>query len=223
MPDKQLTTKGERTRRHIWEVAMKLFARDGYEATTLRGIAAEAECSLGLAYRYFAAKDEFVLMLYEEMGAATAAEIEGLRGGRLAERFQTIMRSRLEGTAGYREALGALFGAAMSPRGSAGLLGAEAEGVRRRTRDAFQQLVSEAKDAPGGPWVQPMVSLLYSVHFGLILFWLYDHTEGQRATFELLELLSVGLKLLPKMLVLPGAAGALRRAAAILDEVLVGT
>ena len=58
-----LTPKGERTREHLLDTALRLFTSAGYEATTMRDIAAAAECSLGLAYRYFASKEEFVLAL----------------------------------------------------------------------------------------------------------------------------------------------------------------
>ena len=35
-----LTPKGERTREHLLDTALRLFTTTGYEATTIRGIAA---------------------------------------------------------------------------------------------------------------------------------------------------------------------------------------
>ena len=59
--------KSEQTREHILETALDLFAEKGYAETTMRDIAGAADCSLGLAYRYFARKEEFILALYERM------------------------------------------------------------------------------------------------------------------------------------------------------------
>ena len=76
-----LTAKGERTREHLLDTALRLFTTEGYEATTMREIAAAAECSLGLAYRYFASKDEFVLALYVRMEREFMAFAETLPSG----------------------------------------------------------------------------------------------------------------------------------------------
>lgn len=42
------------------EVALRLFALKGYEATSIRAIAQEAGISLGLLYNYFKSKDELL-------------------------------------------------------------------------------------------------------------------------------------------------------------------
>jgi AcrR family transcriptional regulator len=66
-----LTPKAVQTRLHILDTALELFATQGYDATTMREIAAAADCSLGLAYRYFASKEEMVLALYGRMALDT--------------------------------------------------------------------------------------------------------------------------------------------------------
>jgi AcrR family transcriptional regulator len=47
-----------RTREAIVSAALKLFARDGYEGTTVAGIAAAADVSERTVYTYFAAKED---------------------------------------------------------------------------------------------------------------------------------------------------------------------
>ena len=75
------TGKAQRTREHILETALELFARKGYAETTMRDIAAEADCSLGLAYRYFARKEEMVLALYERLATELEEEVAALPPG----------------------------------------------------------------------------------------------------------------------------------------------
>ena len=65
------------------EAALVLFADRGYEATTMRDVAREAGASLGLAYRYFASKEEFALALYMRLAEESEEWArDGLAGGR---------------------------------------------------------------------------------------------------------------------------------------------
>ena len=65
--DGRRTRKGELARQRILESALRLFVSRGYEETTMREIAAEAGYSPGLTYRYFARKEELVLVLYQNL------------------------------------------------------------------------------------------------------------------------------------------------------------
>jgi len=76
--------KAQRTREHILETALALFASKGYLETTMRDIAAASDCSLGLAYRYFVRKEEMVLALYERCTAELEEEVTTLPPGPLA-------------------------------------------------------------------------------------------------------------------------------------------
>ena len=78
-----LTLKARRTRERILEAALELFADRGYETTTMRDVAREAGASLGLAYRYFASKEEFALALYMRLAEESEEWArDGLAGGR---------------------------------------------------------------------------------------------------------------------------------------------
>src|ERR1041385_7980581 len=92
----QLTVKAEQTRQRIFDTAVRLFIEKGYEETTMRDIATAAECSLGLAYRYFASKEDFVIGLYRRNAALSEERVQNLTGGTLAQRFYEITRGMLE-------------------------------------------------------------------------------------------------------------------------------
>src|SRR5215216_3523295 len=107
----QLTPKGERTREHILDTALGLFIEQGYDATTMREIAAAAECSLGLTYRYFARKEDLVLALYQRTADDQEAYVQSLPPAPIADRFALAMHAKIAQIAPYRDAFGALFGA----------------------------------------------------------------------------------------------------------------
>ena len=222
MTDSILTPKAERTRQHILDTALDLFVTNGYDSTTMRDIAAAADCSLGLAYRYFDSKEALVLMLYQRMSAETVTQIEQLPAAPLADRFYLIMTNRLRQATPYRGALGALFGTAMNPDSGAGLLGATAAETREEARRAFIDLVSGAKDAPKTVQAEHLGTLLYSLHFALILFWLYDRSPGQRITGDLLDFVSDMLGMARPVLILSFVAKGLARLAGIMEAVFVG-
>src|SRR3954467_15966907 len=109
----QLTPKGERTREHILDTALSLFIEQGYDATTMREIASAADCSLGLTYRYFARKEDLVLALYQRTAAEQETYMQALPAAQIADRFAQVMQAKIAQLAPYRDAFGALFGAAL--------------------------------------------------------------------------------------------------------------
>ncbi len=220
--DSKLTPKAEQTRQHIQDIALDFFSTKGYTATTMREIAAAAGCSLGLTYRYFGSKEALVLSLYERLAADTLAGIDQLAPGTLADRFGGLMRQRLPQMVPYRDVLGALFGAAMNPAARTGILGDSASQTRADTRQAFLRLVNGSGDAPKAAQAEALVTLLVSLHFGIILFWLVDHSPDQQKTFELLDYCCNSLAMLRKTMILPPVARQMLLLAQIIEPVFFG-
>src|ERR671921_1649309 len=111
-----LTPKARRTRERILEAALELFAEKGYEATTMRDVAREAGASVGLAYRYFASKEEFALALYMRLAEESEEWAkDGLAGGTVAERFEAAMLAKLDQVSPHRGPLAALLARALDP------------------------------------------------------------------------------------------------------------
>jgi AcrR family transcriptional regulator len=217
-----LTPKGERTREHLLDTALRLFTAEGYEATTMRDIAAAADCSLGLAYRYFASKEEFVLALYARMEQEFASYIETLPPAPLAQRFGQTMRAKLDHLAPYREVFGTLAGATLNPRSNVAVLGDTTAEVRQRVSAMFLAVVRGATDAPREPVARDLAIALYGAHLALILFWLYDRTPNQRATDELLALAGDALRIVRRLLRLPPLARMLARLVRIIRPMFEG-
>lgn len=212
-------TKGERTREHILDTALRLFTEQGYEATTMRAIAAAAETSLGLTYRYFAGKEELVLALYQRLSEQMLAQAAELPRATLARRFEAAMQQKLALLSPYRDALGSLFSAALNPGSSVAVLGESSAEFRRHGLQIFYFVVSGASDAPRERQARQLATLLYTAYLALVLFWLNDRTPGYSATNDLISLSRQALALGRPVLGLPPVAKLLARLARTIGTV----
>jgi len=215
----QLTPKGERTREHILDTALSLFIEHGYDATTMREIAAAADCSLGLTYRYFARKEDLVLALYRRTADAQEAYVRSLPPAPIADRFVQAMQSKIAQIAPYRDAFGALFGAALTPNSGVAVLGDQTLGIRERVGRAFYDLVLGSTDAPRERQARQLATVLYALHLALLLFWLHDRSPEQRATADLIKLARDTLALVRPVLRMPPVSKALARLARSIEPV----
>ena len=211
----KVSAKSERTREHILETALGLFAEKGYAETTMRDIAAAADCSLGLAYRYFARKEELILALYERLTDEFEEQVRALPAGPLARRFAGAMGTHLDRLGAHRETMGALFAAGLAPDSDVAVLGENVAGVRSRTWHVFEKVVSEASDAPKRGQSEQMTTLLYASHLLFVLFWLQDRSVGQAKTRELLGFAQEMLGRLRPVLGLPLVSKPLAKLAGI--------
>ncbi|HLW02930.1 MAG TPA: TetR/AcrR family transcriptional regulator [Ktedonobacterales bacterium] len=216
----KLTPKALLTRQRILDTALHLFAERGYEGTSMRDIAAAAGCSLGLAYRYFASKEDMVLELYLWLVAQLEEQVRLLPAASTADRFQSLMRGLLAVMEPHRLTLVALSGAALNPLSRAGVFGAEGAEVRRRARAAYLTLVAQANDAPRAAQADALATILYGVQLALVLFWLQDLSSQTRKTNELLGFVHDLFERLRPLLRLPWTAQALARLVEIIGPML---
>src|SRR5260221_11668251 len=102
------TPQGLETRKRLFDTAIGLMGKRGYDATTLRDVAAEAGVSPTLLYRYFPSKQSVVLALYDELSARYAAAAAKMPRGRWRDRFLFALRTSLEVLKPHRRTLSAL-------------------------------------------------------------------------------------------------------------------
>ena len=222
-PRQKLTPKAQRTRERILGAALKLFAEKGFEATTMRDVAREAGTSLGLAYRYYASKEEFALELYLRLAdEAQEWARRNLPGGTIAERFERAMLAKLDQVEPHRGPLAALLVKALDPNSPASALGEGTAEVRERMGSVFQEVARGAKDAPGERQAHELGAVLYGLHLAILLYWFHDRTPDGRATRELVGSARDAIRFLSPALKLPPAARVLSRLANALGAVGVG-
>src|SRR5208337_2521843 len=75
---KKPTSKGEETRERVLDVALALFKKKGYDATTMREIAAKTGLATGAAYRHFPSKVAIVMAYYERTFEGLRPKVEWL-------------------------------------------------------------------------------------------------------------------------------------------------
>jgi AcrR family transcriptional regulator len=197
------TTKAEATRTRILDAALEMFRRQGFESTTMRGIAAEAGVSLGSAYYYFESKGDLVMAFYER---AMEAMIPGMEDALASSdsfegRVAAIMEVKFQYFRPSRAFLGALFRHAADPQNRLSPFSEATRSIRERDQMYFARAMS----AQSGGLKMPkdlavhLPKMLWLYQMGLILYWLYDRSPHQRRTQRLatasLSLIVSGLSL----------------------------
>lgn len=83
------------TRARLLDAALALFTEQGFEATTVRQIAARAEVSVGSVFVHFPSKAELLLELARGLVARTARHLEKAFPveGRFAQRLEAFLRT----------------------------------------------------------------------------------------------------------------------------------
>ena len=185
------TKKAEATRARIVDVALDLFRRQGFEQTTMRGIAAEAGVSLGSAYYYFESKEDLVMAFYGRAIEAMTPRMEAALAG--ADSFEgrigAIMNVKFEYFRPNRSFLGALFRHAADPQNRLSPFSEATRQIRERDQVYFARAI----EAKSGEVRVPedlapyLPQLLWLYQMGLILYWIYDRSPHQRRTKQLLE------------------------------------
>jgi AcrR family transcriptional regulator len=190
----QMTTsskKAEATCARILDVALDLFRRQGFEQTTMRGIAAEAGVSLGSAYYYFESKEDLVMAFYDRAIEAMTPRMEAALAGAdsFEGRIAAIMKVKFEYFRPNRSFLGALFRHAADPQNRLSPFSEATQQIRERDQVYFARAI----EAKSGEVRVPedlalyLPQMLWLCQMGLILYWIYDRSPDQRRTQQLLQ------------------------------------
>lgn len=181
------TAQGAETRDRLYATAMRLITRRGYEATTLREIAKEANVSVGLLYRYFPSKQAVILAFYDELSADFARQAAAMQPGRWRDRFVFALTTSLHVLKPHRVVLRALVPVLVGDPDD-GVFSERTAFSRQRVQPVFERAVVGATDAPKQPLGAALGRLLYLVHMSVLLWWLFDKSPRQRATSALVGL-----------------------------------
>ncbi|MDP3152109.1 MAG: helix-turn-helix domain-containing protein [Archangium sp.] len=114
----------EATRQTLLEAAVRLFARQGYSATSIRALASEAGVALGLLYHYFPSKEAVLEALLADGMADVEVTFEAARQGVTAADFvRALLWSAGERLKAHRSAWQVSYGLRHQPQVVEGLAG----------------------------------------------------------------------------------------------------
>jgi AcrR family transcriptional regulator len=194
--------KSEVTRARILDAALDLFQRHGFEETTMRGIAAAAGLSLGSAYYYFQSKEDLVMAFYERAIDAMTPRMEAALSGanHFEGKVEALLAVKFEYFQPNRTFLGALLRHSADPQNRLSPFSEATRHIRERDQAYFARMIDESRDVRVPTELAPhLPKLLWLYQMGLILYWIYDRSPGQRQTRMLrkksLALLVSGLKI----------------------------
>jgi AcrR family transcriptional regulator len=194
------TSQGQEMRERLYETAIRLISKHGYESTTLRTVAESTGVSAGLLYKYFPNKRAVVVELYDRLSAEFVSRVADTKSGKWRDRFIFALKTSIDVLGPHRSTLAALIPVLVADPNE-GVFAESAASSRLRVEKIFHDAVSGASDAPAPKVATALGRLLYLLHLSVILWWLIDRSPKQRATQGLIALLQR---------ILPSAALALR-------------
>lgn len=186
--EKPAGSKSEETRARILQAALRTFRERGFERATMREIASEASVAVGAAYYYFDSKEAIVMAFYDQSQRKMSADIQAIldKANTLEDRLRGIITEKFDHFAPNRRLLGALSAHA-DPEHPLSPFSRETASIREQDIGFFERAVDESKVKLPANIRPHLPHLLWLYQMGLILFWVYDRSEGQSKTKYLFD------------------------------------
>ncbi|MFE4821214.1 TetR/AcrR family transcriptional regulator [Streptomyces sp. NPDC056704] len=181
--------KSEQTRALILETALRLFQERGYDKTTMRAIAQEAGVSVGNAYYYFAGKEHLIQGFYDRIGAEHQAAIRPVleREKDLEARIAGVLKAWLDVAEPYHEFAAQFFKNAADPESPLSPFSPESAGPREESIAIHREVLAGSKAKVPEELRDVLPELMWLSQMGLVLYWVFDRTEGRERSYRLAE------------------------------------
>src|SRR5262244_1845122 len=199
-PPGRRAQKKQKIRENIVKAALGLFQTKGFDATTTKAIARKAGIAEGTVFNYFKSKDEIALYFFEEevdQAMTSVRDNPRLRKAPLEEKLFALVHSQLDLLAPYERFIGTALIHALKPHSPLGPFSHRAMELRHRYLRFVQELIEESIPGKQNPlgFLAPEVFWIY--YLGMLLYWLYDTSEGKQNTLAFLDRsLNLGVSML---------------------------
>jgi AcrR family transcriptional regulator len=183
-------SKSEQTRALILETAMRLFQERGYDRTTMRAIATEAGVSVGNAYYYFAGKEHLIQGFYDRIAAEHQLAVREVlaREKDLEARLAGVLKVWLDIAVPYHEFAVQFFKNAADPDSPLSPFSPESGPARREAIGVHRRVLAGATRTKVPDELRDILpELLWLAQMGLVLYWIFDRTEGRERSYRLAE------------------------------------
>lgn len=177
----------EETRQTVLDTALRMFRERGFDATTIRDVASEAGLSLGAAYYYFKSKDAIVGAYYDYLQDAHAdkAREAFAASSDLRTRLRAAFHSKIDLVQQDRRLLRALFRYGGEPDHPLSWFGPATAEQRRLSVQIFADALEGERFPDDMRGAAPV--LLWTLHMGILLYFLFDDSPDQRRTRRLID------------------------------------
>ncbi|MFD1662015.1 TetR family transcriptional regulator [Streptomyces caeni] len=168
---------------------MRLFRERGYDRTTMRAIAQEAGVSVGNAYYYFAGKEHLIQGFYDRIAAEHRAAVREVldRETDLTARLTGVLKAWLDVATPYHEFAVQFFKNAADPDSPLSPFSAESEHARAEAIDVHREVLAGSGARVPEELRDVLPELMWLSQMGLVLYWIFDRTEGRERSYRLAE------------------------------------
>lgn len=181
--------KSDQTKQKLYETALQLFLKDGFDRTTMRAIASATGVAPGGIYYYFESKEAVIQEYYNnshedhelQLGDFLAQESD------FEARLRGVLKSKIEVALPYRNVARALYRVAANPESPSSPFSEASKELRLKSLHLFEEVVAGSK-TKFSPEVRKLLpKYLWLFQMGVILFWIYDESKDSKKTFELID------------------------------------
>ncbi|WP_200824063.1 TetR/AcrR family transcriptional regulator [Nonomuraea solani] len=199
----------ESTREVIVETALRLFRERGFDATTMRAIAAEAGVSVGNAYYYFEGKEALIQAYYDRAQAEHEAACREFLATEesFAARLSGVLREWVRVSEPYHEFAVKFFKHAAEPTNPLSPFSEQSSPAREASIDIYRQVVEGSRDRMNAELREELPELLWLLSMGMVLFWVHDTSPGCQRTYRLIDVTVPLVDRLVGLSHLPGLRG----------------
>jgi AcrR family transcriptional regulator len=177
----------EETRQQILDTALVMFREKGFEETTIREIAKRTGLSLGSAYYYFNSKEAIVAAYYDltQEQHRLRARAAFAKSRALKERLRAAYHTKIDVMEGDQRVLRALFRFGGDPDHPLSWFGPATREQRRLSVEVFEEAIAEERLPDDVQAAAP--TLLWTLHMGVLLYFVYDTSPAHRKTRALID------------------------------------
>ncbi len=177
--------KSEITKAYIYEGAIKLFTKQGFDKTTMRDLASSLDMSLGNIYYHFKNKDDILIhyfrILQDETvsGVTDSLESKLSKQNKIKKIIQTNMDLLKKNSSITKELIKSTSGLShpLSPFGD------ELRDCQMGAIELFRRALSE--DQKKSEYLDSLAFLYWLYYLGLCLFWANDDSDQSAMTEKL--------------------------------------
>ncbi|WP_240506080.1 TetR family transcriptional regulator [Thermoactinospora rubra] len=193
----------------IVETALRLFRERGYEATTMRAIAAEAGVSVGNAYYYFASKEALIQAYYDRAQKEHEEACRDLLATetKFAARLEGVLKAWVKVSEPYHAFAVKFFKHAAEPDNPLSPFSRESSPQREAAISIYREVVAGSRDRMDPELRRELPELLWLLSMGIVLFWVHDTSPGCVKTYRLIEVSVAMVDRLVGLSHLPGLRG----------------